>query len=254
MPIYDKPVRLLFGDMVEELGIARTEVLTRERVFAWFHAKYPKVKDATVSAHLLKMSTNAPSRVHYGVSPSGDDDLLYQIDSQRFRRYDPANDPTPIYKPENGGDGTDQDGDERPEGAEFAYERDLQHFLAKNLFLIESGLRLYEEEGITGIEFPVGNRRIDILALDAEDRYVVIELKVSRGYDRVVGQLLRYIAWIKKYQADPGQGVRGVIAAREISDDRIFSKIRGKWFPVGEKTRSCQCEIAYRQRCFFVVN
>jgi hypothetical protein len=27
-----------------------------------------------------------------------DDDLLYQIDSQRFRRYEPANDPTPIYE------------------------------------------------------------------------------------------------------------------------------------------------------------
>ena len=40
------------------------------------------------------------------------------------------------------------------------------------------GLRLSDEEGITGVEFPVGGRFIDILALDRHDRYVVIELKV----------------------------------------------------------------------------
>jgi RecB family endonuclease NucS len=65
----------------------------------------------------------------------------------------------------------------------------------------------------------VGGRFIDILAVDSEKRLVVIELKVSRGYDRVVGQLLRYMAWIQKHHAEPGQAVRGIIAAREISDD-----------------------------------
>jgi endonuclease len=43
-----------------------------------------------------------------------------------------------------------------------------------------TGLRLYEEEGITGVEFPVGRRFIDILAVDKDGRYVVVELKVSR--------------------------------------------------------------------------
>jgi len=48
---------------------------------------------------------------------------------------------------------------------------------------------------------------------------VVIELKVSRGYERVVGQLRRYMGWIAKNHAEPGQSVRGVIVAREISED-----------------------------------
>ena len=84
----------------------------------------------------------------------------------------------------------------------------------KNLSLLEPGLRLYEEEGITGIEFPAGGRFIDILAVDAQHNYVVIELKVSRGYDRVVGQLLRYMAWVKQHQAEATQQVRGIIVAR----------------------------------------
>ena len=51
----------------------------------------------------------------------------------------------------------------------------------------ESGLNLtVPEEGINGIEFPVGGRFIDILAVDSNNDFFVIELKVSRGYDRVI--------------------------------------------------------------------
>ncbi len=106
---------------------------------------------------------------------------------------------------------------------EFAYESDLRDYLAKNLQVIEPGLKLYEEEGITGVEFPVGGRFIDILAVDLNGDFVVIELKVSRGYDRVIGQLLRYMAWIQKNQAESGQKVRGIIVAREISEDLMLA-------------------------------
>ena len=35
----------------------------------------------------------------------------------------------------------------------------------------------------------------------------------------MVGQLLRYMAWIEKNHAEPDQRVRGIIVAREISED-----------------------------------
>lgn len=94
--------------------------------------------------------------------------------------YDPAQDPIPI-----------QEGSAIPVGklpivddadqecsTEFAYEADLRNYLAKNLPMIEPGLKLYQDEGITGVEFDVGGRRIDILAIDAKGDLVVIELKV----------------------------------------------------------------------------
>jgi RecB family endonuclease NucS len=84
---------------------------------------------------------------------------------------------------------------------------------------LEPGLRLYEDEGVSGIEYPAGGRFVDILAVDTEDNLVVIELKVSRGYDRVIGQVLRYMAWLQTNLAEPPQQVRGMIVAREISDD-----------------------------------
>ena len=78
---------------------------------------------------------------------------------------------------------------------------------------------MYEDEDIRGIEFPAGGRFIDLLAVDRAGGYVVIELKVSKGYHRVVGQLLRYMAWIKEDLAAPSQAVRGMIVARTISED-----------------------------------
>ena len=101
------------------------------------------------------------------------------------------------------------------EDSEFAYEKDLQNFLSQNLDIIEPGLSLYNN----GIEFPVGRKRIDILAIDQENQLVVIELKVSRGHDKTVGQILHYIGWIKENEAGKDQAVRGIIIAKEITED-----------------------------------
>ncbi len=106
------------------------------------------------------------------------------------------------------------------EDDEFAYENDLQNYLIKNLGVIEKGLKLYEgENGRAGVEFyvPGTSRRIDILAVDQNGVFVVIELKVSRGYERVVGQTLFYQSSIRThFQRDR---VRAVIIAREISPE-----------------------------------
>lgn len=221
MPLYDRPVRELMKDAAEELGATKDRPVQRQGFIDWFKEKYPRVKKGTISAHLLKMSVNAPSRIHYNVREDGSDDLLFQIGPQRFRLYDPEKDPTPVYeRPDELAEDepVDEDLDAR-ESSTFAYERDLKNYLSKNLGMVEAGLRLYQEEEIQGIEFPAGGRFIDLLAVDREGSLVVIELKVSRGYDRVVGQLLRYMGWIEKNLADEGQEVRGLIIANEISRD-----------------------------------
>jgi endonuclease len=219
MPLYDKPVRLLMHDMVNALNLQPGEVFDREQVLDWFRENYALVKHGTVTAHLTRMSTNAPSRIHHRLQSDGSDELFYQIDSSRYRLYDPNNDPAPIREQSDQAVTREPTPVESNEASAFAYEHDLRDYLAKNLNLVEPGLRLYSEEGITGLEFPAGGRSIDILAVDRDGSYVVIELKVSKGYDRAVGQLLRYMGWIEQHQAEPGQRVRGVIVAKEISTD-----------------------------------
>jgi hypothetical protein len=179
------------------------------------------VKEGTITAHLIRFSTNDKNRLYYGLRDDGTDDIFFKLDGSRFGLYEPGGDATPIHK---GGiiqdTASTQLADEQNiDDSQFTYEDDLRDYLAQNLHLIESSLVLYTEEGVSGIEFPVGGRFVDILAVDSAGGYIVIELKVSRGYDRVVGQLLRYIGWIEKHHAEPGQRVRGVIVAKEVSDD-----------------------------------
>ena len=61
--------------------------------------------------------------------------------------------------------------------------------------------------------------RIDILARNRTGgEYVVIELKRDQGDDEVVGQVSRYMGWIKQRRADQeGVGVRGIIVAHKAT-------------------------------------
>ncbi len=234
--IYEKSTKELFKEFVDsfvpppETGFGLIErdpldqggYFARQEILAWFQEHYPKLKPGTVNAHLTLMSTNAPGRIHHNLRSNGADDLLFQIDRSSFRLYIKDTDPPPIYRPDTESD-TAEDADNGEDGTtevhEFAYERDLKNFLVSNLHVIRQSLKVYQDGDISGVEFPVGSRRIDILAVEDDKDFVVIELKVSKGYDRTVGQLLRYMGWIEQNLAEPGQEVKGMIIARSISDD-----------------------------------
>ncbi len=227
--IYEKPTRVLLKDMLDEWKLQPGQVFTTSRALEWFARNYPKLKANSLRAHLVQASTNDKSRLHHSAT-NASDDLLFKVDSGQFRLYEPGNDPAPIHEMIEGdvareealelGIDAEEDVGEAPAGSsEFLLEQDLQRYLAENLDCIEPGLRLYDQDGVRGIEFDAGGRRIDILAEDRQGALVVIELKVSKGYDRVVGQLLRYMNWVRKELADPGQRVRGLIVCRAISED-----------------------------------
>lgn len=102
----------------------------------------------------------------------------------------------------------------------FALEEDLRHFLVKNLEQIEPGMTLYiDENGRDGEEYYTEVGNIDILATDRNSEFVVIELKVGKGSDATIGQLLRYKGWVRRNLAGGG-AVRGIVVASEI-DDKI---------------------------------
>ncbi len=61
--------------------------------------------------------------------------------------------------------------------------------------------------------------RIDLLAKHrSEPRWLVIELKRDRTSDRTVGQILRYIGWVRQEMAGEGERVEGLIIARQADD------------------------------------
>ncbi len=234
MPIYDKSTKDLMRDWASA-NLEAGQVFEKQRAVQWFNDNYPNIKSNTVSMHVEGLATNNGRHRSHHPSIRSDTgwDLFFKIGPNKFRLWDPETDPSPQYdltdtggdrEDDEGADGFDEDyvGSLDQRGAEelreFAYERDLQNFLAKNIELIEPGMRLYEEDGFLGVEFPAGGRRIDLLAVDIEGRLVVIELKASRAYDRVVGQTARYMAWVQQ-NITTDAPVRGIIIAHKITED-----------------------------------
>jgi hypothetical protein len=112
---------------------------------------------------------------------------------------------------------------------EFALEMHLEEFIYKNWENVNWGanLNLYKNDEQDGRQFPAGIWSIDLLAEDkVKNELVVIELKKGKASDVVVGQLSRYIGWIKENVAAKNQSVRGIIIAHEI-DESLKYAVKG---------------------------
>jgi len=105
--------------------------------------------------------------------------------------------------------------------ATFALERHLEDFLVANWAgtILGKTYDIYSEDGeLLGQQFPTDTGRIDILAISKDRKeLLVVELKRGRASDAVVGQIQRYMGYIKEELLEPDQQVRGVIVA--LDDD-----------------------------------
>lgn len=106
----------------------------------------------------------------------------------------------------------------------FALEQHLEDFLIQNWEQTEIGKKydVYEEEGeLVGQQYPSDTGNIDILAISKDKKeLLVVELKKGRASDAVVGQIMRYMGYVKEELAEENQTVKGIIIALE-KDDRI---------------------------------
>ena len=100
----------------------------------------------------------------------------------------------------------------------FALESHLEEFLIRNWHDIELGRHfelLRNSRGeLIGQQYQTDTGPIDLLAISKDRKsFLVIELKRSRSSDSAVGQILRYMAYIKEEEAEAGQDVKGIIVA-----------------------------------------
>ena len=121
----------------------------------------------------------------------------------------------PIAAPDN--DGIEAEVEDSIE-ASVSLERDLHAYLATRVNEIESGLTLVEN----GVERQSDAGRIDLLARDANNHLVVVELKAGKAKDAALGQLVGYIGCLSASEPN----VRGILVASGF-DSRVVFAARG---------------------------
>ncbi len=102
--------------------------------------------------------------------------------------------------------------------SEFVLEKYLEDFIVSNFDTIfKRKLRIFEDaDGNDGQQYSTDIGPIDILCIEeSTNSFVVIELKKGRPSDRVVGQILRYMGWVKRNLCESGQNVKGLIICRD---------------------------------------
>lgn len=122
--------------------------------------------------------------------------------------------------------GDEESEDDVGSEAAFALEYQLRDFLAQNLgsILVEGRkVRLFvDSTGRDGVEFPTAVGPIDILAVDDAGAFIVFELKRGRSPDHAIGQLTRYMGWVKE-TIGRDRKVRGVVVAKIIGESLRYA-------------------------------
>lgn len=236
--------------MVREAVDAIGGQVSYSQIRAHIQARYGDVNDNTITCQTIACTVNHPSRVYYVANrqprlATTDRDFLFTVGKGTVELYNPKqHGEWKLEKDEYGNlkvvqsieDPSDTDfiteeidtGEVTPveQSMLFPLEKQLRDFIAGNIQSIAVNceeLQLYvDENGRDGVEYPTGVGPIDILAKDKYGNFVVFELKLRRGPDRAIGQLLRYMGWIKQNLAQT-TNVKGVIVAQTVDEKLKFA-------------------------------
>ncbi len=110
---------------------------------------------------------------------------------------------------------------------QFALESHLEDFLVENWNKTRLGKEysvIKEGSELIGKQYVTKIGRIDILAKSKDGkRWLVIELKKGKSSDDVVGQTLRYMAWVKENEAKEDEKVEGLIITSEKEEKLVYA-------------------------------
>lgn len=228
------PIWQLVREAIQHFG--REVSYSEIKQFVW--KKYPDVNTSTLTCQIIICSVNHPSRIHYPENKkprlcNSQYDFLYNTARGRVAPYDPER--QGLWEIAVSGEGEllvriaqEPNDQAEPSSAtlddqqsSFALESHLRDYLARNLSRIADfgvPLTVYtSEDGRDGVEFQTDVGPIDILATSSTGDFYVFELKLGRGADAALGQILRYMGWVDRHLSNHHK-VFGVVLAADISE------------------------------------
>jgi RecB family endonuclease NucS len=208
---YGTPIWLHVIEAAKEL---KSPTFTPNDVIRKVHKINPDIPAGTIRSYVIAMAPNHPSSKHHPSTRKLHGFFEY-LGGGRFRLKDKID----ITTEPNGEE--EDTIEENLEEVQISLEGDLESFIVKDLTSVEDGLSQYQ--GDRGEQFSVESGRIDVLAVDKEGSFVVIELKAGTATDSVLAQVLAYMADVKKTLADQKR-VRGIIIAYDFSN-RLTSAV-----------------------------
>ena len=216
-------VLVTISQAIREVMNELKRIATADEVVRKIEERYPKRwKERAIKTHLYGCSVNnEPAYTHHRSMPK----FLFSLGKGRYELYSPEKHGQFHQgrlvgpQPERAAFPGAVEAISEEETVSFGLERDLEEYLSRNLGQLEDGLKLYSAEGLSGRQFNTEMGKIDLLALDRNGSFVVIELKAGVATERVVGQILSYMRVIRQSIAK-GKEVRGIIVADDF-DERL---------------------------------
>ncbi len=219
-PEFEKlPLRLAYPFLAANgLGTEATEIRTSPERMGAYSTSLRRAKILALLRRKGLLDKFIQTSWPFGLTPAGKRKLKTYDDI--YSRYETSGPTSGSSKTPT--ENEPEDESETEAATKFALEEQLRDYLAENLGILEPNLSPWpvEDEG-DAVEFQVDQQgpshRIDILARDRDGLPVIIELKVSRGHEKTVGQALYYRAKIK--QRFRAERVRIFIVASQISPE-----------------------------------
>ena len=187
------------GEVISDYEFVKEDILPHRRRVKW----YPNTIDRSLMSDALKNSTGSIGTVSNITKYADEIEKLLT-----------GNVPSTIFSTDSNVESV----------SEFALEKHLEDFLVKNWNQTDLGKEfdIYQEDGeLVGQQYPSDTGPIDILAISKDKKtLLVVELKKGRVSDTVVGQIQRYMGYVKDQLAEPNQVVKGIIIGSE-DDNKI---------------------------------
>ena len=95
-------------------------------------------------------------------------------------------------------------------------EKGLEEAIKPNLKKL--GLKLAKKEIRQQFDMGIGIGRSDLICVDDQNNLVVLELKRGMTSDEAIGQVLRYVGWLRENVATENQDVQGWIVAGDYDE------------------------------------
>ena len=187
------------GEVISDYEFVKEDILPHRRRVKW----YPNTIDRSLMSDALKNSTGSIGTVSNITKYADEIEKLLT-----------GNVPSTIFSTDSNVESV----------SEFALEKHLEDFLVKNWNQTDLGKEfdIYQEDGeLVGQQYPSDTGPIDILAISKDKKtLLVVELKKGRVSDTVVGQIQRYMGYVKDELAETNQVVKGIIIGSE-DDNKI---------------------------------